>query len=66
VLGASRRLVAWVAAGRTANDQISAVEAAFAQWIHVTDEEQDAAIEAIRDSVMAYADAWDAAVQSTG
>jgi hypothetical protein len=45
---------------------MSAVEAAFARWIHVTEQEQDAAPEAIRYSLADYAEAWDAALQSTG
>jgi hypothetical protein len=65
VLGASRRLVAWVAAGRTADEQMSAVEAAFAHWVQVA-EDDDAAPGALVDSLESYADAWDAAMRPTG
>jgi hypothetical protein len=62
VLGASRRLVAWVAAGRTADEQMSAVEAAFADWVQVT-EDDDAAPGALVGSLESYAEAWDAATR---
>ena len=62
VLGASRRLVAWVAAGRTADEQMSAVEAAFAHWVQVA-EDDDAAPGALVDSLESYAEAWDAAMR---
>jgi hypothetical protein len=65
VLGASRRLVAWVAAGRSADEQMSAVEAAFAHWVQVA-EDDDAAPEAFVDSLESYAEAWDAAMRPTG
>jgi hypothetical protein len=65
VLGASRRLVAWVAAGRTADEQMSAVEAAFAHWVQVA-EDDAAAPGALVDSLESYADAWDAALRPTG
>jgi hypothetical protein len=65
VLGASRRLVAWVAAGRSADEQMSAVEAAFAHWVQVA-EDDDAAPEAFVDSLESYADAWNAAMRPTG
>jgi hypothetical protein len=64
LLGASRRLVAWVAAGRTADEQMSAVEAAFADWVQVV-EDDAAAPEAIVDKLESYAYAWDAALRST-
>ena len=50
VLGASRRLVAWVAAGRTADEQMSAVEAALAHWVQVA-EDDDAAPGALVESL---------------
>jgi hypothetical protein len=65
VIGASRRLVAWVAAGRGADGQMSAVEGAFARWVQVA-EEPDAASEAFVDSLESYVDAWDAALRPTG
>src|ERR687891_2605162 len=59
VLGASRRLVAWVAAGRTADEQMSAVEAAFADWVQVAKE--DAAVRgALVGRLESSAEAWDA------
>jgi hypothetical protein len=64
VIGASRRLVAWVAAGRAAG-QMSAVEAAFAHWVQVA-EEPNVASEALVDSLESYIDAWDAALRPTG
>jgi hypothetical protein len=64
VLGASRCLVAWVAAGRTADRQMSAVEAAFADWIQVA-EDHDPDSEAFVDSLGSYVDAWDAALRQT-
>jgi hypothetical protein len=65
VIGASRRLVAWVAAGRSADGQMSAVEAAFAHWLQVA-EEPDVASEALVQSLESYIDAWDAALRPTG
>jgi hypothetical protein len=65
MLGASRRLVAWVAAGRTGDEQMSAVEAAFALWVQVV-EDDDAAPEAIVDSLESNADPWDTALRPTG
>ena len=62
LLGASRRLVAWVAAGRTADEQMSAVEAAFAHWVQVA-EDDDAAPGAVVESLESYAEAWDAAMR---
>jgi hypothetical protein len=62
VLGASRRLVAWVAAGRTADEQMSDVEAAFAHWVQVA-EDDDAAPGARVESLESYAEAWDAALR---
>lgn len=64
VIRASRRLVAWVAAGRAAG-QMSAVEAAFAHWVQVA-EEPNVASEALVDSLESYIDAWDAARRPTG
>jgi hypothetical protein len=64
VLGASRRLVAWVAGGRTADEQISAVETAFARWVQLT-EDDDATSEAMR-SLESYVHAWDVATRRTG
>jgi hypothetical protein len=64
VLGASRRLAAWVAGGRAADEQMSAVEAAFARWIQLA-EDDDAAPRAIMDSLASYVDAWDAATRRT-
>jgi len=61
VLGASRRLVAWVAAGRSADGQMSDVEAAFAHWVEIAEEDR-AAPEAIMDSLESYVEAWDAAL----
>lgn len=66
VRGASRRLVAWVAGGRTADEQMSAVEAAFARWVRLAEDADDAAPEAIVDSLGSYVDAWDAATRRTG
>ena len=65
VLGASRRLVAWVAGGRTADEQMSAVEAAFARWVQLI-EDDDAASEAIMGSLESYVHAWDLATRRTG
>src|ERR687898_238525 len=65
VLGASRRLVAWVAGGRTADEQMSAVEAAFARWVQLT-EDDDATSEAIMRSLESYVHAWDVATRRTG
>jgi hypothetical protein len=62
VLKASRRLVAWVAAGRTADEQMSAVEAAFADWVQVA-EDDDAVPGALVESLESYAEAWDAALR---
>jgi hypothetical protein len=62
VLGASRRLVALVAAGRTAGEQMSAVEAAFAHWVQVA-EDDDAGPGALVESLESYAEAWDAALR---
>ena len=62
VLRASRRLVAWVAAGRTADEQMSAVEAAFADWVQVA-EDDDAVPGALVESLESYAEAWDAALR---
>jgi hypothetical protein len=62
VLGASRLLVAWVAAGRTADEQMSAVEAAFAHWVQVA-EDDDAAPGALVDRLESYAEAWEAALR---
>jgi hypothetical protein len=62
VLRASRRLVAWVAAGRTADEQMSDVEAAFAHWVQVA-ENDDAAPGARVESLESYAEAWDAALR---
>ena len=62
VLGASRCLVAWVAAGRTADRQVSAVEAAFADWVQLA-EDHDADSETLVDSLGSYVDAWDAALR---
>jgi hypothetical protein len=64
VLGASRCLVAWVAAGRTGDRQMSVVEAAFADWVQLA-EDHDADSEAIVDSLGSYVDAWDAALRPT-
>jgi hypothetical protein len=65
VLGASRRLVAWVAGGRTADEQMLAVEAAFARWVQLT-EDDDAASGAIMGSLESYVHAWDVAARRTG
>jgi hypothetical protein len=65
VIGASHRLVAWVAAGRSADGLMSAVETAFARWAQVA-EAPDAASEALVDSLESYVGAWDAALQPTG
>ncbi|MGH9228420.1 MAG: hypothetical protein ACRD07_06755 [Acidimicrobiales bacterium] len=62
VLGASRRLVAWVAAGRTADEQMSVVEAAFAHWVQAA-EDDDAAPGALVESVQSYAATWDAVLR---
>ncbi len=62
LLGASRHLVAWVAAGRTADEQMSAVEAAFARWVQVA-EDDDAAPGALVESLESYVEAWDAAMR---
>jgi hypothetical protein len=64
VLGASRRLVAWVAAGRTADERMSDVEAAFAHWVQLA-EEDGAAPEAIMDSLYSYVEAWGAGTRSS-
>ena len=63
LLGASRRLVAWVAAGRTADEQMSAVEAALAHWVRLA-EDDDAAPEAIVDTLESYVEAWHAATRT--
>src|ERR687891_1831721 len=65
VLGASRRLVAWVAAGRTNDEQLSDVEAAFAHWVQVA-EHDDPDADAFANSLESYVDAWDAATRPTG
>jgi hypothetical protein len=44
---------------------MSAVEAAFAHWVQVA-EDDDAAPEAFVDSLESYAEAWDAARRPTG
>lgn len=66
VRGASRRLVAWVAEDRTGDEQMSAVEAAFARWVQLAEDADDAAPEAIVDSLGSYVDAWGAATRRTG
>jgi hypothetical protein len=65
VRAASRRLVAWVAAGQTADEQLSGVEAAFARTKQIT-RKRNAAPEAVWDSLETYADAWGAALGRTG
>jgi len=65
VLGASRRLVAWVAAGRTDDEQVSNIEAAFAHWVQVA-EHNDPAPDAFVNSLDSYVDAWEAATRPTG
>jgi hypothetical protein len=65
VRGASRRLVAWVAAGRTDDEQMSNIEAAFAQWVQVS-EHDDSAPDAFVNSLESYLDAWEAATRHTG
>jgi hypothetical protein len=65
VLGAARRLVAWVAAGRTPGGQMSDVEAAFAHWVAISEKDR-AAPEAVMDSLESYVEAWDAAVRPMG
>jgi hypothetical protein len=44
---------------------MSAVEAAFARWIRLA-EDDDAAPEAIVDSLESYVEAWHAATRRTG
>jgi hypothetical protein len=44
---------------------MSAVEAAFAHWVQVA-EDDAAAPGALVDSLESYADAWDAALRPTG
>lgn len=56
---ASRRLVAWVAAGRPDDEKMSGVEAAFAQYVRIT-EQDDPEADAVVQSVGAYVDAWEA------
>ena len=56
--------MAWVAAGRIADRQMSAVEAAFADWVQVADD-HDADSEAFVDRLGSYVDAWDAALRPT-
>jgi hypothetical protein len=65
VLGASRRLVAWVAAGRTDDEQVSNIEAAFAHWVQVA-EHNDPVPDAFVNSLDSYVDAWEAATRPTG
>jgi hypothetical protein len=65
VRAASRRLVAWVAAGRTNDEQLSDVEAAFAHWVQVA-EHDDPDADAFANSLESYVDAWDAATRPTG
>jgi hypothetical protein len=62
VLGPARRLVAWVAADRTADERMVAVEAAFARWVPVS-EQDDAAPKALAESAESYAAAWEVAVR---
>jgi len=65
-LGARRfaPLVAWVAAGRTADEQLSGVEAAFAHTRQII-QKRNAAPQAVRDSLESYAGAWDTALGPT-
>jgi hypothetical protein len=65
VLRASRRLVAWVAAGRPADGHVSDVKAAFAHWVEIAEGER-AAPEAIMDGLRSYVEAWDTAVRPMG
>jgi hypothetical protein len=53
---ASRRLVAWVAAGRT-GDELSDVEAAFARTIQITPTRKGSSAAEL-DALESYADAW--------
>jgi hypothetical protein len=65
VVAASRRLVAWVAAGRPADDQMAGVEAAFARWVQFA--EGDAATpSALVEAAESCVAAWEAVVRSTG
>lgn len=56
---ASRRLVAWVAGGRPDDAQMSGVEAAFAQWVGIS-EQDDPEPHAVLHSVEAHVEAWEA------
>jgi hypothetical protein len=51
--------------GRTADEQMLAVEGAFARWVQLT-EDDDAASGAIMGSLQSYVHAWDVATRRTG
>jgi hypothetical protein len=65
VLGASRRLVSWVAGSRPADGQMSDVEAAFTHSVELAEKDR-AAPEVIMDSLESHVEAWDAAVRPMG
>jgi hypothetical protein len=60
MVSAAHRLVAWVAAGRVADEQMSGVETAFARWVEV-DEDDDPDAQVLMERAASYAAAWDAA-----
>ena len=65
VLAASRRLVAWVAAGRPHDHRMAGTEAAFTRWVDVQ-EAKDPSPEALKERTDAYIEAWDASLRPAG
>ena len=65
MVAASRRLVAWVAAGRPADEQMAGVEAAFARWVQVA-EDDAASPSALVEPAESCVAAWEAVVRPTG
>jgi len=65
VVAVSRRLVAWVAAGRPVDEEMAGVEAAFARWVQVAEDDAvtSSALVAPAESCVA---AWEAVVRPTG
>jgi hypothetical protein len=62
VLAASRRLVAWVAAGRPHDHRVAGIEAAFSRWVDVQ-EAKDRSPDALKERTDAYIEAWDASLR---
>jgi hypothetical protein len=62
VRAASRRLVAWVAAGRPHDEQVAGVEAAFAQWIEVAEHDSPDP-DGLVQVAESYVAAWEAATR---